>query len=144
MLGMPAESDWVLHPPFPDKALIRNAFVYSLGREMGLAAPRAAFVELYVNSAGRPLDAGDYQGVYLLVETIKNQKDRLDLRQLGQRDTTLPAIAGGYIFTFEWLVTDIGQKLACPGREARCWNWLEVSDPSPWPAAVTADEAPPR
>ncbi len=132
MFGMPRESDWVLHAPFPDKALIRNAFSYSLGRDVGLAAPRTAFVELYLNTANRPLAAGDYQGVYLLVETIKNQKDRLNLQQLKETDTALPAIAGGYIFKFEWQVMDIEQQLACPSGQQNCWNWLEVVDPSPW------------
>ena len=36
VLGMPADSDWVLRGPFTDKALIREAFIYDLGREMGL------------------------------------------------------------------------------------------------------------
>jgi hypothetical protein len=30
---------------------------------MGMAAPRAAFVELYVNDADRPLERGDYRAV---------------------------------------------------------------------------------
>jgi hypothetical protein len=132
MLGMPTDSDWVLHSPFPDKALIRNAFVYSLGPEMGLPAPRGKFAEVYVNTAARPLQASDYMGVYLLVETIKNQRDRLNLQQLDTTDTALPAIAGGYIFKFEWQVTDIEQRLACPSGQQNCWNFLEVSDPKPW------------
>ena len=82
VLGMPAESDWVLHSPFPDKALIRNAFVYSLGPDIGIAAPRGVFVEVYLNTAARAMGSGDYQGVYLLVETIKNQKSRLNLKKL--------------------------------------------------------------
>ncbi|HET9957181.1 MAG TPA: CotH kinase family protein [Polyangiaceae bacterium] len=132
MFGMPRESDWVLHAPFPDKALIRNAFTYGLGREMGLPAPRFAFAELYLNTATRPLEAADYQGVYLLVETIKNQKDRLNLQQLKEQDTMMPAVTGGYIFKFEWQVTDIEQQLTCPAEQANCWNWLEVIDPKPW------------
>jgi hypothetical protein len=132
MLGMPRDSDWVLHAPFPDKALIRNAFVYSLGRELGLSSPRATFAEVYVNTAARPLQSSDYMGVYLLVETIKNQKDRLNLQQLKPTDTTLPAIQGGYIFKFEWQVTDIEQKLVCPSGQQNCWDWLEVEDPKPW------------
>jgi hypothetical protein len=132
MLGMPAESDWVLHSPFPDKALIRNAFVYSLGPDIGIRAPRGVFVEVYLNTAARPVGSGDYQGVYLLVETIKNQKDRLDLKKLKEADTALPAISGGYIFKFEWMVTDIPQRLMCPAGQANCWNFLEVADPDPW------------
>jgi hypothetical protein len=132
MLGMPSESDWVLHSPFPDKALIRNAFVYSLGREIGMAAPRAKFAEVYLNTAARPAQASDYVGVYLLVENIKNQKDRLNLQQLKPEDTALPAIAGGYIFKFEWRVMEIEQELLCPSGQQNCWGDLEVSDPKPW------------
>jgi hypothetical protein len=138
VLGMPREADWVLHPPFPDKALIRNAFVYSLGPAVGLAAPRARFAEVYVNSATRPLEASDYQGVYLVVETIKNQKDRLNLQQLETTDAALPAISGGYVFKFEWRVTDIEQELPCPAGTTSCWTSLEVADPKPW---IPAQEA---
>lgn len=132
MFGMPSESDWVLHSPFPDKALIRNAFTYALGRDMGLSAPRSALVELYLNSDGQGLDSADYQGVYLLVETIKNQKSRLNLQQLKEADTMLPDLTGGYIFKFEWQVMDLEQPLQCPAGQANCWNFIDVVDPKPW------------
>ncbi|GID48980.1 hypothetical protein Aca07nite_62550 [Actinoplanes capillaceus] len=130
VLGMPADSDWVLRGPFSDKSLIREALVYDLGREMGLATPRYRFVELYLNTDSAPVAAADYQGVYMLVETIKNSKDRLDLKQLEEEDTTLPKIAGGYIFKFEWLAAE-EPTLTCTGATATCWNFLEVEDPSP-------------
>lgn len=132
MFGMPSESDWVLHAPFPDKSLIRNAFVYSLGRDIGMAAPRATFAEVYLNTESGAVEADDYMGVYLLVEKIKNHKDRLNLQQLEPTDTTLPAIAGGYIFKFEWRVMEIEQELTCPSGQQNCWDYLEVYDPSPW------------
>ncbi len=131
MFGMPSESDWVLHSPFADKSLIRNAFVYSLGKEMGLAAPRFTWVELYLNSDGQALDGADYQGVYLLVETIKNQKSRLNLQQLEPTDTLLPAVAGGYIFKFEWNVKTFEQPLPCPSGQSNCWDFIDVVDPAP-------------
>jgi CotH kinase protein/Cellulose binding domain/Chitobiase/beta-hexosaminidase C-terminal domain len=130
LLGMPADSDWVLRGPFSDKSLIREALVYDLGREMGMAVPRYRFVELYLNVDAGPVAAADYQGVYMLVETIKNSKDRLDLKQLDEKDTTLPKIAGGYIFKFEWMAAQ-EPTLTCTGAAATCWNYLEVEDPSP-------------
>jgi hypothetical protein len=130
VLGMPADSDWALHSPYPDKALIRNAFVYSLGRDMGMPAPRFAFAELYLNVAARALDSSDYAGVYLLVETIKNQKGRLDLKQLEPKDVTLPALSGGYIFKFE-LYAATPPTLTCTGAKSSCWRDLEVVDPEP-------------
>jgi AhpD family alkylhydroperoxidase len=38
VLGMPAEADWALIAPYYDRALIRNPFVYGLGRDMGMPA----------------------------------------------------------------------------------------------------------
>jgi len=130
VLGMPEDSDWVLRGPFTDKALIRDAFVYGLGREMGIHAPRFAFVEFYLNTDASPLAANDYMGVYMIVETIKNSKDRLDLKQLEEEDTALPKIQGGYIFKFEWMAAE-EPILECTGAQATCWNYLEVEDPSP-------------
>lgn len=130
VLGMPAESDWVLRGPYPDKALIREAFTFDLAREMGFDAPRYAFVEFYHNVADRPLSSDDYMGVYMLVETIKNSKNRLDLKDLDPDDVTLPKISGGYIFKFEWLTAE-EPTLTCEGRPATCWHYLEVVDPSP-------------
>ena len=128
VLGMPADSDWVLRGPFPDKALIREALVYDLGREMGLPAPRYAFAEFYLNTDAAPVGASDYMGVYMFVETIKNSKDRLDLKQLDYDDVTLPKIQGGYIWKFEWMAAE-EPTLPCTGPAATCWNYLEVRRP---------------
>ena len=130
VLGMPADSDWVLRGPFTDKALIRDAFVYGLGRDMGIHAPRFAFAEFYLNTDASPLSSADYMGVYMIVETIKNSKDRLDLKQLDEEDTALPKITGGYIFKFEWMAAE-EPILECTGAAATCWNYLEVEDPDP-------------
>ena len=132
ILGMPADSDWVLRGPFSDKALIRDSFIYDLGREMGMPAPRWAFAEFYLNTDSGPVGANDYMGVYLIVETIKNSKDRLDLKQLREEDTTLPRIQGGYIWKFDWLAAE-EPMLTCTGAAATCWNYLELVDPEPNP-----------
>lgn len=130
LLGLPADSDWVMRGPYTDKALIRDAFIFSLARDMGMYAPRFAFAEVYVNLDAQPLAAADYQGVYLIMETVKNSKNRLDLKQLDEDDTTLPKITGGYIFKFEWMAAE-EPTLPCPGPTATCWNYLEVVDPDP-------------
>jgi hypothetical protein len=130
LLGMPADSDWVLRGPFTDKALIRDAFTYELGRDIGMQAPRFAFAEVYLNVDNAALGADDYQGVYMLVETIKNSKNRLDLEKLKEDDVALPDISGGYIFKFDWMAAE-EPILECTGTAATCWQYLEVVDPSP-------------
>ena len=74
LLGMPAENDWVFHGPYADKSLMRNVLAYNLGNKTGKWSPRTRFFELYLN--------GVYSGVYVLVEKIKIDKDRLDLANL--------------------------------------------------------------
>ena len=71
LLGMPAENDWVLYAPYSDKSLMRNALAYHLGRATGRWASRWRFCEVVLD--------GDYQGVYLLLESVKDDGDRVDL-----------------------------------------------------------------
>jgi CotH protein/cellulose binding protein with CBM2 domain/chitobiase/beta-hexosaminidase-like protein len=128
VLGMPADGDWVLRGPFPDKALVREAVLMEIAQKMGLATPRYRFVELYANFDANPVAAADYQGVYLLEETIENDKDRLDLKKLDPEDVTEPDVTGGYIMAFEWLAAE-EPVLTCTGAASTCFNFLEVKDP---------------
>jgi hypothetical protein len=130
VLGMPADSDWVLRGPFPDKTLIRDAFAYTLGQDMGLKAPRFRFVELYLNTDNSPMAADDYRGVYLLDETIKRSPDRLNIQKLKKTDLAEPEISGGYILQFNLLASE-PPTLTCtrPTQQTPCWSDLEVVEP---------------
>src|SRR5690606_10876365 len=99
--GMPAESDWAMIGEYYDKSQIQNALIYGWGRELGLATVRLQFAELYINFDGGPLEESDYFGLYALTETIKNQKNRINLKQLSPEVTTDPEISGGYILKFD-------------------------------------------
>ncbi len=90
LLGLPAESDWVLHGPFTDKSLFRNALTYALAREAFPGyVPRTRFCEVVLD--------GSYTGVYTLVEKIKRGANRLDIAKLKKSDTSGDALTGGYI-----------------------------------------------
>ncbi len=128
LFGMPAEADWVLIGPYADKTLVHNPLVYSLGRDLGLATPRIAQVELFLNVDDQPLTSIDYMGVYQVVEKIKIQKDRMNLAKLLPTDVTEPDISGGYIFKFEWLATE-PPVIPCPGGGDTCWSDMELVEP---------------
>jgi hypothetical protein len=89
LLGLPAESDWILSAPYSDKSLIRDALTYVLARRMGRYASRARFCEVVIN--------GDYKGVYVLFEKIKRDKNRVAVAKLTEADTTGDKLTGGYI-----------------------------------------------
>ena len=72
MFGMPKDKDWVLIANYADKSLMRNYIAYRLsGALEAYYAPRCEFAELYLN--------GEYLGVYLLVESIKIAKNRVNI-----------------------------------------------------------------
>ncbi|MBM4002957.1 MAG: spore coat protein CotH [Planctomycetes bacterium] len=94
LLGLPAESDWILYGPYSDKSLMRNYLVYGLSNKIGRYAPRARFAELFLRDSSAALEE-QYAGVYLLIETIKRGTDRVDVSRL--RPTEGNEFSGGYI-----------------------------------------------
>jgi len=89
ILGMPAENDWILYAPYSDKSLLRNFLAYELARNMGRYASRTRFCELVIN--------GDYKGLYIFMEKIKRDNNRVDISKLDPDETTGDDLTGGYI-----------------------------------------------
>ncbi len=97
LLGLPEENDWILYAPWSDKSLLRNVLIYSLSNEMGRYAPRSKFVELYLNN--------EYRGVYVLMEKIKRDKNRVAISSLDPNSNFGDNLTGGYILKFDWAET---------------------------------------
>jgi hypothetical protein len=98
IFGMPAESDWVLYAPYPDKTLMRDVLAYEMHRMMGHWAPHTEFAEVFVSSNGGKIGQRDYVGVYVFEERVKRDAKRVNIAKLTPADDTEPAITGGYIF----------------------------------------------
>ncbi len=98
LLKLSKESAWVLYGPYPDKTLMRDALAYELSNDLGRWAPRTRFVEAFVHHGRGRLSAEDYVGVYLLVEKITRDKNRVNLTKLEVSQNREPEISGGYIF----------------------------------------------
>jgi hypothetical protein len=93
LLGFPKENDWVFHGPYSDKSLMRNALAYRIGNGMGNWNPHTRFVELILND--------EYRGVYLVVEKIKRDKNRVDIAKLKPEDLSGDQLTGGYIISID-------------------------------------------
>ncbi|MBN1480795.1 CotH kinase family protein [candidate division KSB1 bacterium] len=89
LFGMPEENDWVLQNPYYDKSLMRNIISYNLSNDMGHYAPRTQPVEVFLNN--------NYQGVYVFMEKIKRDKNRVDIARLDADDVAGDSLTGGYI-----------------------------------------------
>jgi hypothetical protein len=93
LLGMPAEEDWVLFAPYNDKSLMRDVLAYKLGRDLGRYAPRTKFCEVVLN--------GQYMGVYVLIEKVKRDKNRVDIARLDPQEISGDDLTGGYIIKID-------------------------------------------
>ncbi len=89
LLGLPEENDWILHAPFYDRSLMRNVLSYHLAREMGWYASRSVYCEVILN--------GEYLGIYVLLEKIKQDNNRVDIATLSPEEITGDDVTGGYI-----------------------------------------------
>ncbi|MBK8370732.1 MAG: CotH kinase family protein [Saprospiraceae bacterium] len=98
LLGLPSENDWILQSFAFDNSLLRDAFVYELYRKMGHYASRGRYCEVFLN--------GNYQGIYMLMEKLKRDKNRIDVDELEPEDNQFPEISGGYITKSDKLSPD--------------------------------------
>lgn len=90
LLGMPEENDWILLANYNDKSFLRNALAGQLFRNMGHYAPRTRHCEVIVNNS--------YNGIYVLTEKIKRDKNRVDIARLEETENYGDDVTGGYIF----------------------------------------------
>lgn len=93
LLDMPAEEDWVLFAPYNDKSLMRDVLAYKLGRDLGHYASRTRFCEVILN--------GEYQGIYVLMEKIKRNSNRVDIAKLNPAEISGDDVTGGYIIKLD-------------------------------------------
>ena len=137
LLQLAADSDWILYGPYADKTLLRNFLAYDLSNRIGRYAVKARFVEVFLNEAGGRDPANTYVGVYLLTETVKVGKKRIDIQVLSPRHNSDTEVTGGYILKIDkiyeyedFFITDFGTRLiiVSPNRDRiteKQRKWIE-------------------
>ena len=93
LAGLPEEEDWVLYGPYSDKSLIRNKLIYEISNSIGMYASRTRYVELFINDK--------YQGLYILMEKLKRDKNRINISKLENSEIDEELISGGYIIKID-------------------------------------------
>ncbi len=115
LLGFPKENDWILYAPYYDRSFLRNVLVYKLSNEIGRYASRTKYCELVLN--------GNYQGIYVLMEKIKRDKNRVDIAKLNPDEITGDDLTGGYIIK-------IDKEPWKPGFDSKhkpfSWAWQKI------------------
>ncbi len=102
LLGMPEENDWILRASYFDHTFIRNSLASHMSMLLGNWASRTRHVELVVN--------GEYLGIYLLMEQIKKDENRLDIATLKETDIDGEEVTGGYIWKVDGFQNEFGNN----------------------------------
>lgn len=94
VLGMPSESDWVLNAVYNDKTLVRETLTYDFYRKMSkYYASRFRYCEVTLN--------GQYMGIYVMMERLKRDKNRVNITSIKKTDVLGDAVTGGYILKID-------------------------------------------
>eukprot|EP01027_Heterolobosea_sp_BB2_P018597 GEZU01026171.1.p1 GENE.GEZU01026171.1~~GEZU01026171.1.p1 ORF type:complete len:229 (-),score=32.73 GEZU01026171.1:680-1366(-) len=113
-MDMPKGKTFALYAPYADKSLMRNNLAYQLANDIASTsddggynswwAPRTKYCELFIIAAQ---DEAEYMGVYVFLERIDQQEERVDIRKLQppKENTSLDSldISGGYIWQRNWV-----------------------------------------
>ena len=89
ILGMPSENDLVLNGLAYDQTGMRDFLSYELSERLGQYAPRRVYCEVVINN--------DYKGLYIFLEKIKADKDRVNVVKMDETCNNYPKVTGGYI-----------------------------------------------
>jgi hypothetical protein len=81
LVQMLTESDWVLNASYNDRTFLRDMLAQKLAGDLGLKNSNTRYVEVILNDA--------YQGIYTLMEKIKQSGSRLDIADLIGRSMQL-------------------------------------------------------
>ncbi|MFH2141638.1 MAG: CotH kinase family protein [Bacteroidota bacterium] len=93
LFGMPSENDWILNAHYSDKTQMRNVLSYRLWENMGHYGSRTRFCELVINKK--------YQGIFVFMEKIKRDDNRVDISDLTPVDNFGDELTGGYIIKID-------------------------------------------
>ncbi len=126
LLGMPEENDWILYAPYSDKSLMRNVLAYKLSWDLGRYASRTRFCELILNN--------EYVGVYVLMEKIKRDNNRVNISTLNPDEISGDDLTGGYIVKIDKAAGEsvagwISPFLPYPGSRSRIFYQYHYPKP---------------
>ncbi len=93
LVQMLEESDWVLNASYNDRSFMRDFMAQNLADRLGILNSSTKFVELIIND--------EYRGVYVLMEKIKQGKNRVPISDLYPTENTGDDLTGGYLLKID-------------------------------------------
>jgi hypothetical protein len=109
IVQLPSESDWVLNASYNDRTFLRDVLAQQLAGQLSVKNSKTKYVEVILNDA--------YQGIYILMEKIKQGSNRVDISDLKVIDNDGDQLTGGYLVKID----------KTSGSASRNWNSSYIS-----------------
>lgn len=77
VFGMGADDAWILNGSMADKSMLRNYLAYRISAQILEYSPRCCYCEMFTEEQG----VYTYQGVYLMMESIKQSPNRVAIEE---------------------------------------------------------------
>ncbi len=119
ILGMPEENDWILNSLAFDQTGLRDVLSYEIWESFGYYSPRRKYCEVVIN--------GNYKGLYVFMEKIKVDKNRVNIEKMDETCNSYPEVTGGYI-----VQTDRAE-----GNNTLAWTMPTYQGGGWWPVVAT-------
>ena len=123
LLDIPKTKKYAIIPSYSDPSLLRNLLTYKANLMLsGIDyVPRCEFVEVYLN--------GTYNGVYILVERVSIESNKIDIEEASAEDLT-----GGYLIEKDIdgkIDYDADQWFNCPYWANQSRDYFVLKEPEP-------------
>lgn len=82
VLGMGAHDSWILNGSMADKSMIRNYLAYRIASEVDSTTPDSQFCEVIFREG----DTYVYQGLYLMMESIARDENRISIDKYKEKN----------------------------------------------------------
>ncbi len=126
LLGMEADEDWILCNSILDASYVRSYLAFNLGSIVMPYTPGAKFCEVLRKNG----DSYEYLGLYLLTESVKKAKGRVDIADYQGNPRKLSYIIDRdrYDHTATMLSTYASDQQLCYGWFTLCYPKGELAD----------------
>ena len=93
LVQMPEETDWVLNASYNDRSFMRDFLAQMIAGRLGVINSKTKFIEVIIND--------EYRGVYILMEKIKQGKNRVPISDLYPTENAGDDVTGGYLLKID-------------------------------------------
>lgn len=122
ILGMEADEDWILNISMSDKSLMRNYIAFNVCGLVMENTPNVRYCEVIIKNG----DSYEYQGLYLMMESIKKSSGRVDIQSYKEGKNFTSYLLRRDRYNEDGIMLDTKKS----SKEEISFGYLEVKYPS--------------